>query len=253
MNLYTPEFYRAQQAESLCSARRILQIVFEALNPKSVLDVGCGVGTWLRAAMDLGVQDIMGLDGKYVDREMLMIAPRYFEVMDLGHPDGLDRRFDLTLCLEVAEHLPKNCAQVLTRFLVSTAPVILFSAAIPGQGGTGHVNEQWQTYWISLFKEQGYKGLDLIRPVVWDAVDVEYWYAQNSFVFVDEARLSEFPLLLKGASGGSLLPISMVHPRAFAASRMELETLKNRGLRSWLFDAPRVFSQTWRNRTRRNP
>ena len=62
---------------------------------------------------------------------------------DLAQPLQIDRRFDLALSLEVAEHLPPECGSEFVQTLTDLSSVILFSAAIPFQGGTDHLNEQW--------------------------------------------------------------------------------------------------------------
>lgn len=103
---YTREFYDAQRTGSFRSARRVLPFVLDLIRPRSVVDVGCGVGTWLRATKECGVESVLGLDGDYVDRDALMISPRDFVAHDLSCPIELERTFDMAICLEVAEHLP---------------------------------------------------------------------------------------------------------------------------------------------------
>src|ERR671925_1539421 len=142
MTPYSPGFYEQQQEGSLRSARRVLPHLVQLVSPRSVVDVGCGVGTWLKAAMELGVEDILGLDGDYVDRAMLQIPSAQFTPVDLTRPFRLPRTFDAALSLEVAEHLPESSAVDFVESLASLSNVILFSAAIPGQMGEHHVNEQ---------------------------------------------------------------------------------------------------------------
>ena len=167
------------------SAKRILSVAFEELGkPQSIVDVGCGVGAWLRAAIDLGVPDVLGVDGDYVPRALLRIPSDRFVAADLREPLVLDRVFDLALSMEVGEHLPPEAAGTLVASLVRLAPRVLFSAAPPGQGGIDHINEQWPSYWGNLFAEHGYRPLDLIRDSVWLDGEVDWWYRQNSLVFV---------------------------------------------------------------------
>src|SRR5262249_5217435 len=147
---YDAAFYEAQADGSLRSARVVVPLVTRLVEPRSVVDVGCGVGTWLRAFVENGVEDVLGVDGAYVDRNRLCIDPARFQAMDLARPQPLGRTFDLAVCLEVGEHLPTRAAPGLVAMLTA-APVVLFSAAIPGQGGTNHVNEQWPNFWQRLF------------------------------------------------------------------------------------------------------
>jgi 2-polyprenyl-3-methyl-5-hydroxy-6-metoxy-1,4-benzoquinol methylase len=103
------------------------------LHPQSVLDLGCGQGAWLRAFEEHGVESIRGFDGDYVDRSALLIAPSAFSTIDLTSPMTIEGHYDLALCLEVGEHIAAKHARRLVQTLTSLAPVVLFSAAIPGQ------------------------------------------------------------------------------------------------------------------------
>ena len=83
---------------------------------------------------------------------------------DLTHPLQLDRQFDLVLSLEVAEHIPAGRAATFIDSLVRHGDAILFSAAIPRQGGEQHINCQWPSWWAELFTQRGYQTFDLVRP-----------------------------------------------------------------------------------------
>src|SRR5204862_3532668 len=141
---------------SLRSARAVVPLVMELVRPASVLDVGCGLGTWLAAFAEAGVADFLGMDGDYVDRAKLKIPAERFRAADLTNPPSPGRTFDLAVCLEVAEHLPEKASPRLVELLATAAPVVLFSAALPGQGGTRHINEQWPAFWQRLFAARGF-------------------------------------------------------------------------------------------------
>ena len=165
---YNSSFFGSQSQGSRTSARAVIPIVRELIRPTSVLDVGCGIGTWLAEWADQDVTDVLGLDGEYVDKTALVIEPKKFVPMDLQKPFSLGRKFDLVECLEVAEHLDETYADLFIESLASHGDTILFSAAIPGQGGTHHVNEQWPSYWIEKFSRSGFKKMyDAIRPRIW--------------------------------------------------------------------------------------
>lgn len=146
MQLYNEGFFQYLQEGSKRSAEQIVPILLELIQPQSVIDVGCGTGTWLSVFCEHGIEDIWGVDGDYVQEEALEIPKDRFLSHDLTKPLALDRKFDLAISLEVAEHLPCDSAEAFVDSLTQLAPVILFSAAIPFQGGVGHVNEQWQEY-----------------------------------------------------------------------------------------------------------
>jgi hypothetical protein len=123
----------------------------------------------------------------------LCIPQGCFRAVDLSRPFQLAEFFDLAVCLEVAEHLPKQSARGLISSLVRLAPVVLFSAAVPLQGGTHHVNEQWPAYWQDLFEQHGYRMLDLIRKEIWSKPEVQFWYRQNIFLFMREDLVAARP------------------------------------------------------------
>lgn len=167
------------------AASVIVPIIQKLIRPESVLDVGCGIGTWLKVFKEVGVKNVFGVDGDYVDRTLLkkFISENNFKAVDLRLPLVLNTKFDLTICLEVAEHLPYQTADCLIESLCRHSETILFSAAIPFQGGQNHLNEQVPQYWIDKFKFHGYKVYDPIRSEVWECKEVDVWYKQNIFLF----------------------------------------------------------------------
>ena len=214
---YDRKFYEGQSNTSLESARRVVPAVVEWLGLKSVCDVGCGIGTWLHAFEERGVTDVRGFDGDYVDRTMLMIDPAKFSPHDLKTALTVDRTFDLAMSLEVAEHLPESSAATFVESLVALAPAVLFSAAIPMQGGEDHINERWQSYWARLFAAHGYTIVDCVRPRFWHDDGVEFWYRQNSILYVKETELDRYPNLPKTLVGEPAYPFDIVHPDCAAS------------------------------------
>lgn len=188
------------------SSKIIFPILSNYFKINSVLDVGCGLGTWLSVAKDFGISEVIGIDGDYVDKPLLSkyLDLSLFQSHDLKKPLNLNRSFDLVLCLEVAEHLDEEFSEVLIDSLVNHSDCILFSAAIPGQGGQNHLNEQWPDYWQKLFHNRGFVFLDLIRQEIWNNPNVDYWYKQNIFLVVKNSH----PL----ANTYSESYLSLVHP-----------------------------------------
>ena len=199
---YSESFFETHTGRSSESAAVVVPLVIEMVHPDSVVDVGCGVGAWLAQWQRHGIGNILGIDGDYVDRSQLLISSSHFMAANLEHPPALGRRFGLAACLEVGEHLDPVSAPVLVRFLCEHADTVLFSAAVPGQGGTHHVNEQWPSYWAALFAAQGFRAFDAVRPLIWDDDRVEFWYRQNTLLY---SRDREFP--------GADPVLNMVHPR----------------------------------------
>ena len=204
---YSDDFYRRQQAGSSRSAQRIVPLFLSLFPATSVVDIGCGVGGWLEVFAAHGVADHLGVDGDYVPLDMLRFAHDRFRQADLSKHLDLGRRFDAAVCLEVAEHLSPDAADGLVKTLTDAAPVVLFSAAIPRQGGIGHLNEQWPSFWAERFAARGYVALDPIRPEIrWDGT-VEFWYRQNVVVFCRPERV----------------PAGLRHATAYDLDRVDLE------------------------------
>lgn len=242
---YDRNFYQRQQDGSLRSARRVLPHVLQLVQPRSIVDVGCGVGTWLKAANELGIEDVAGIDGTYVDRAMLQIDGARFTPADLSRPFALPRTFELAMSLEVAEHLPETSASGFVRSLGNLAPVVLFSAAIPKQIGESHINCQWQQWWVERFAEVGYVAVDCLRRRVWDDPEVEWWYAQNMLLFVRETHLPKVPVLAAERQTGAG-PMSLVHPRGYLDRIVAAEIARPRGAREWLALGPELVGATLR-------
>ena len=190
---YDALFYRYQREGSARSARHVLPVVLGVLPVKSVLDVGCGAAAWLSVYRHLGVQDVVGVDGDYVDRSLLMVDADAFRPQDITLPFDLGRHFDLVQCLEVAEHVPKVASAQLIDNLTRHAKSVLFSAAVPGQGGEDHINEQPLGYWRDLFAARGYRAFDYVRPRILGDAAIEWWYRYNILLYVHESRVSELP------------------------------------------------------------
>ena len=183
---FSPQTLRAWGEHSAASARAVLPIVFALRRPASVIDVGCLFGAWAAVCRELGVDDVVALDGHYVDRGRLLVPERCFRPGDLREPLALERTFDLAICLEVAHYLPERRAGGLVAELCALAPVVLFSSAIPHQGGHHHVNEQWPEYWAKRFADHRYAPVDCVRDAVWEHPEVASWYAQNTLLFVSQ-------------------------------------------------------------------
>jgi SAM-dependent methyltransferase len=212
---YTKDFYEEMRAGSTRSAEAILPLVLEVLPVRSVVDVGCGDANWLAVFRKLGVETILGVDGDYVRPDLLQIPQNCFQPADLTKPLNLDRTFDLAVSVEVAEHLEAEYAPGFIKTLTQLAPAVLFSAAIPFQGGNHHVNEQWPDKWAELFRSNGYLPLDFIRKRVWQNNSVDWWYAQNTILFVKAEVLERNELLKQEFERSDPDPLSLVHPRNY--------------------------------------
>ena len=213
--LYDAEFYARLEAGARSSAQRVVPLVLELTAARSVIDVGCGSGAWLKVFEESGLSDLVGVEGFHVDPTAVALESARVINRDLTIPLVLDRRFDLAMSLEVAEHLPETSAATFVASLCSLAALVLFSAAAPHQGGSGHINEQWLEYWAAHFGDHGYVPVDCIRRRVWSDPEVEYWYAQNTLLFAEEAELRRRPRLREEHEFAGTAQLSIVHPRRY--------------------------------------
>ncbi len=191
--IYNDEFYKKRDKMTRHSAKVILSEVLKYYFPKTVIDIGCGVGTWLDVFRSIvpGERQIVGIDGAYVDNRYLVIPQNNFYAANLEEPlPVFDNRFDLAISLEVAEHLEPDRAESFIKDLCAYSDVVLFSAATILQGGNGHKNEQRLSYWVNIFNQQGYECYDVIRKEICNDVEIPDWYRNNVVFFAKKGCLN---------------------------------------------------------------
>ena len=210
--LYSKQFFEGQMDGSRASASVVVPLVLDLVPARRVVDVGCGVGTWLAAFAEHGASEGRGYDGDYVTKEQFQAPWEWFRPIDLASPPEPDESFDLAVSLEVGEHLPEDASRRYVEFLTALAPVVVFSAAVPLQGGTNHVNEQWPSYWASCFRERGYTAIDAIRPRIWGDERVRFWYRQNIFLYAHESAMQRYPRLAEEHRLTDERMLDVVHP-----------------------------------------
>lgn len=214
-NRHDRAFVTPHRPTSLDSAERVVPFLISLLQPRSVLDIGCGKGSWLSIFRRNGVEDVIGCD---LRRKELRIPADRFVANDAGQHFSLDRRFDLALSIEVAEHVPAQGAQNVVDNLCAHSDVILFSAAIPNQGGPSddkHVNEQWPEYWQRFFDALGYEVIDCLRYRFWKDAKISTWYRQNLLLYVRRSILDVNPRLRGERDACKNHILSVVHPETF--------------------------------------
>jgi hypothetical protein len=210
--LYNAKFYKNQADKSYKSAKMVLPVVLAIVPPpiKTAVDFGCGMGTWLAALKELGVDEIKGYDGEWVDKGSLFIPPESFSEVRLDKKISLEKRYDMAISLEVAEHLPETSAKTFVQTLTSASDIVLFSAAVPHQGGTNHINEQWPEYWFTLFKEFDYMGIDCLRNLIWNNPEIGIQYRQNIFLYVKKDIINKIKI-----QNNLDCRINIIHPELY--------------------------------------
>ena len=191
-----------RQYHNLNSPNQVVPIILDLFNVDSVVDFGCGLGSWLECFRKLGVKNLLGLDGDWVKEEDIHPTIRpYFKRKDLEKKISLDQKFSISISLEVAEHLEPKAAHTHVKNLINSSDTIIFSAAIPNQGGQNHLNEKPLSYWKDLFESEGFKFYDCLRGKIWNNDKVFWWYRQNIVVFSKERLVID-----------NDFPVDIVHP-----------------------------------------
>jgi len=197
MTTYDAKFFDYVNSGAIQSAKRLLPFLLSELKINSVLDVGCGQGAWLSIWKELGIEDIVGIDGNYVERDHLLIPETSFLSHNLTEPFDLGRHFDLVQSLEVAEHLPEESAADFIDSLVKHGDLVLFSAAPKGQGGDNHINEQDYDYWRLIFAQHDYIAIDYLRPLINSEKSIEAWYRYNPILYISSECFETLPEVIK--------------------------------------------------------
>lgn len=215
-SLYPADFYADRRSHTAHAARNILAALPTGLNRNRVADIGCGTGTFLVAALEAGANTVFGMEGAWVSPDMLDDARIVFANQNLEQPFS-GPSVDLVMSLEVAEHLSAGRARSFVADLVAMGPATLFSAAIPGQGGVGHINEQWPSFWAAHFAVHGRQPYDVLRAKLWADEAIPAWYRQNAILFLDDETAGEL-----GLTPDDPALLDRVHPAFWARANREL-------------------------------
>jgi SAM-dependent methyltransferase len=191
---YDQRLQISQIAPSLRSARLLLGYLWRYLQPQSVIDLGCGRGAWLKACHELGSAQLVGYDGHWNSRDMMIDSAIEFRGVDLNAQFEVPPKLGLAMSMAVAEHLaPASAARFVGR-LTSASNAVLFNA-----GGRGQHGEQLPSWWAAHFARQGYQPFDLFRSRFWGNVDLCYWSRQNTFLYVAADSAQQRQLVDAGA------------------------------------------------------
>lgn len=210
---YDENYFRKHEDAAFRSAELVAPIVVKLTEPKVVVDVGCGSGQWVRAFLSNGAERVYAYDAFSDPAAILKDSRVKFKTIDLER-DKLDcPKADLVCCLEMAEHIETSSSGNLVRELCDASDLVAFSAALPGQGGTGHVNEQWLSYWVNLFEQNDFVCYDVIRPLIWSESEVSWWYRQNLVLFTRASTPVDSVLQEKQLP--SFLGANIIHPELY--------------------------------------
>jgi len=184
--IYDEGFYESLKIQRIRDVIAISRSIILDLQPATAVDIGCGAGELLEALRNAGVE-VFGLENSKAGlsncyRRKLNVVKFNLEKDKLAEITT----FDIAVSMEVAEHLPKKVAERYVDLLTQLSSVIIFSAAPPGQGGSGHINEQSPSYWISKFARRGFvQMLELTQKWRddWECGGVDIYYHRNLMIF----------------------------------------------------------------------
>lgn len=219
MSVYNDNFYLDNRTR-IKSAEEFLSHLFKYYKPKSLVDVGCGRGAWLKVAQNLGVNNLLGIDGKWNKEKLILKNTKKSKVKfiykNLNHFFKAEKKYDLAICLEVAEHLNSSSAVNLVKSIINLSNAIVFGAAYNMQGGVMHINEREHSYWGKLFLNNNFIVFDIFRPNLWKRNNISFWYRQNTFLFIKKKSK-----IIKILNKNNIYPLSntdfmdCIHPELF--------------------------------------
>lgn len=187
--IYDRPYYERSAAAKRVTMQHIADSIVRDTAPETLVDVGCGGGFLLAALAERGVT-CFGLEYSQAGIELCGSAGLQVRQFDLEHDTFAGGPFDVAVSMEVAEHLPASVADRFVDLLAGVAPLVVFTAARPGQVGTDHVNEQVPEYWITRFAARGlapYEALAASWQDEWKRLGVIECYRDNLMVFARSA------------------------------------------------------------------
>lgn len=207
VNPYNEAFWEMNERHARAAAQPIVAGVHQWVETPTVVDVGCGQGI-IAEEFRIHGAEVVGIDNGWVPLDRMRLPLENFRQMDIETEDfPITGRWALGMSLEVVEHLTPYGGDKVVKFLAENCRFVLFSAAMPGQGGYGHINEQWPSYWIEKFRVCGMEPDGRIRAHLWADQRVPCYYRQNLLLFY---RLGS---LMETESG--YFTLDVVHPQLY--------------------------------------
>ncbi len=196
LRIYNKDFFLSNQKEGLKIAEWFISLLQDIFEFQSLIDLGCATGHYLFYALKEGVSDVLGVEGSPAAFSNLLVDKKYIIQHDLRKPLNLNRKYDIALSIEVAEHIDKKYSDVYLKSMCDCSDLIIFTAATPNQGGKCHVNEQPHKWWIEKFKKHSFrfdkKMTDLLRRKIKENAEagkfIVFWLEPNIMVFCRESK-----------------------------------------------------------------
>lgn len=183
--LYDAEFYNFSKEEVSKFVSSFVDIIIKEFNPKSVADIGCGIGLYVNEFDKRGVEAV-GYDGSPYAIKNSVTRKGLLKIGDIRKNLNFDKKYDIVLSIEVAEHIPTKCSDIFVNTLTKCSDVIILTAAQKGQGGTDHINEQPRYFWIKKFEKKNFnfnKSLSEKLSFKMKEKGVPWWIHGNLMIF----------------------------------------------------------------------
>lgn len=221
---YSHKYFDKHKMAARKSARHVVPFVMSVIRPISIADIGCGSGQWTKEFISNGVKRAYAFDAFASPCWGVADNSVDFQKIDLEDCVADFPDVELVCWLEVAEHLSKSSCNRILSYIVERTDAILFSCAVPGQGGTGHISERRLSDWVSDFKEFGFCCQDILRPRFWNDENISWWYRQNAVIFAKENSVAS------NAIRSFRLPtfrgMDLIHPDLFEVRRINNGDIK---------------------------
>lgn len=156
LSLYNDEFFEWHLIHARVYSMRTMHWYLNNFFTESVADFGCGIGSYLEHCHFMGLE-IKGYEISEVAKKYTPLPIQEFiEYRDCTE-QIITKKYDTVLSFETAEHIrPEGTRQFCINVLNAVGEHLLFTAAPPGQEGTGHINLHPREFWIEQFSELNY-------------------------------------------------------------------------------------------------
>ncbi len=186
---YNDRYYKRHLVQYRDWENKVGKYLYDELKPNSVLDLGCGVGSYLEGFFDAGCRDLLGIELNFDKAKKYIVDNIFFFIVegDATIELNLNRKFDCIISFEVGEHIEPNGTEMFINNLTSYSnKYIILTVAPPGQRGTGHINLRDRDFWIKSIVIKGFLyRKDLVEKYkkVWKKFNVEKYIINNLMVF----------------------------------------------------------------------
>ncbi|EKD25752.1 MAG: hypothetical protein ACD_79C01527G0010 [uncultured bacterium] len=186
INLIYNDTFATQNFRNKTWTEDFCDFVLKTFKPESVIDFGCGTGDIL-APFEKRNLNVLGIDGSFSNKKYSHIRKENFQIFDIREKYPNKNKYDLCICMEVAEHIDEKYSETLIHNITNSAPILIFTAAGPGQEGNDHCNLQPKSWWMEKLRKYDFEYDDnLTNDFILhmsNMNDVQSWYIENLMIY----------------------------------------------------------------------